>query len=70
MATLAALGHRGLRADTSRAMRDEESAAEQRRRDEEEQLSRRGMLLLTAGLTDEGDTFLLGALAVLLMGGL
>jgi hypothetical protein len=35
---------------------------------EEPDLSAKGMKLLTGGLTSEGDTFLMGAAAVLLMG--
>ena len=44
--------------------------AEQRARDEEEDLSDRAMLLLTGGLTYEGDAFLIAVVAVVLMGGL
>jgi hypothetical protein len=35
---------------------------------QEPDLSARGMRFLTGGLTSEGDTFLIGAAAVLLMG--
>ena len=35
---------------------------------EEPDVNAQGMQLLTGGLTHEGDTFLLGAVAVLLMG--
>jgi len=44
--------------------------AEGRARYEQEELSARGMLLLTGGLTSEGDAFLIGVLAAALMGGL
>jgi hypothetical protein len=42
----------------------EQSTAEQRAQLEQEQLSRRGMLLLTGGLTGEGDAFVIGVGAV------
>ena len=35
---------------------------------QEPDLSRKGMSLLTGGLTSEGDTFLIGVSAVILMG--
>jgi hypothetical protein len=45
----------------------EHSTADQRARDEQEQLSARGMRVLTGGLTSEGDAFLIGVAAVVLM---
>ena len=46
------------------------STADQRAQDEQDQVSARGMRFLTGGLTEEGDAFLIGALAVFLMGAL
>ena len=40
--------------------------ARQRALEEERQLSARGMRLLTGGLTEEGDAFLIGVAAVML----
>lgn len=48
----------------------EQSTAERRARYEQEQLSRRGMRLLTGGLTEQGDAFLIGVVAVFVMGAL
>jgi hypothetical protein len=44
------------------------STAERRARYEHEQLSARGMRLLTGGLTEQGDAFLVGVGAVALFG--
>jgi hypothetical protein len=43
---------------------------EQRAEEERERLNARAMELLTAGLTSQGDVFLIGVLAVLVMIGL
>ncbi len=48
-------------------MEAERSIAEQRARREQEQLSASGMRLLTGGITEEGDTFLIAAAAVVLL---
>jgi membrane protein implicated in regulation of membrane protease activity len=45
----------------------DESTAEQRARYEQQQLSTRGMRLLTGGLTDQGDAFLIAVGAVAVM---
>ena len=47
-------------------MEAERLIAEQRARDEEERLSAGGMLLLTGGITQEGDAFLIGVGAAIL----
>jgi hypothetical protein len=47
-----------------------DSLAEQRARDEQAKLSARGLRLLTGGLTDQGDTFLIALVAVVLMAAL
>jgi uncharacterized membrane protein len=49
---------------------DSEGPAERRARYEQEQLSARGMRMLTGGITQEGDAFLIGAGAVLLLAAL
>jgi hypothetical protein len=51
-------------------METERSTAEQRARDEQERLSADGMRLLTGGITEDGDAFLIGVGAVLLLSGL
>ena len=51
-------------------METERSTAEQRARHEQEQLSARGMRLLTGGITEEGDAFLIAAGTVVLLSGL
>ncbi len=47
-------------------MKMEDHDAERTKREEEKRLAARGMHLLTGGLTTEGDTFLIGAGAVIL----
>jgi hypothetical protein len=51
-------------------MRPEPSTTEEVARREEERLSARGMLLLTGGITEKGDVFLIAVLAVVLASGL
>ena len=51
-------------------MEIEHSPGEHRARSEQERLSARGMRLLTGGVTEQGDAFLIAVGAVFLMAGL